>query len=297
MASNFDRFLPDWQTGTLTITSGSKAFSATGAMLQLAPVRMGDTIITPSGLTLIIDTVAADGNSGTLMANSPVTATFPTLIRFQSDNSRYTGQTSALVHMLSGGNLMALNGVAGGADKMPYFTGTGTMDVTALTALARATNALNGVNGNVVVQTGAGTAASRPIVGNVSQSGGVPTGAIVQRGSNANGEFVRYADGTQICWSGLVQASHINGTALRGTWSFPSNFIAPAACGFSLVSPWLYNNTSLTPQQILANGGTSFSQRFDSSASFTLDIGSPAAGAWTPGDYLQYYAVAIGRWF
>lgn len=37
------------------------------------------------------------------------------------------------------------------------------------------------------------------IVGTVSQSGGVPTGAIVERGSNANGEYVRWADGTQIC--------------------------------------------------------------------------------------------------
>ena len=40
---------------------------------------------------------------------------------------------------------------------------------------------------------------TRPdIVGTVSQSGGVPTGAIIQRGSNANGIFVRYADGTAI---------------------------------------------------------------------------------------------------
>ena len=38
------------------------------------------------------------------------------------------------------------------------------------------------------------------ILGTVSQSGGVPTDAIIQRGSNANGEFVRFADGTQICW-------------------------------------------------------------------------------------------------
>lgn len=37
------------------------------------------------------------------------------------------------------------------------------------------------------------------ILGAVSQSGGVPTGAVIQRGSNANGEFVRFADGTQIC--------------------------------------------------------------------------------------------------
>ena len=40
-------------------------------------------------------------------------------------------------------------------------------------------------------------------LGTVSQSGGVPTGAIIERGSNANGEYVRFADGTQIC-SGLL---------------------------------------------------------------------------------------------
>ena len=33
-------------------------------------------------------------------------------------------------------------------------------------------------------------------VGIVSQSGGVPTGAIIERGSNANGEYTKFADGT-----------------------------------------------------------------------------------------------------
>lgn len=37
------------------------------------------------------------------------------------------------------------------------------------------------------------------ILGNVSQSGGVPTGALIETGSNANGEYTRFADGTQIC--------------------------------------------------------------------------------------------------
>ena len=37
------------------------------------------------------------------------------------------------------------------------------------------------------------------LLGTVSQSGGVPTGSIIERGSNANGEYVRFADGTQIC--------------------------------------------------------------------------------------------------
>ena len=38
------------------------------------------------------------------------------------------------------------------------------------------------------------------ILGTVSESGGVPTGGIIERGSNSNGEFVKYADGTQICF-------------------------------------------------------------------------------------------------
>lgn len=37
------------------------------------------------------------------------------------------------------------------------------------------------------------------ILGTVSQSGGVPTGAIIERGENANGVYIRWADGTQIC--------------------------------------------------------------------------------------------------
>lgn len=37
------------------------------------------------------------------------------------------------------------------------------------------------------------------VLGTVSETGGVPTGAIVESGSNADGEYVRFADGTQIC--------------------------------------------------------------------------------------------------
>jgi hypothetical protein len=37
------------------------------------------------------------------------------------------------------------------------------------------------------------------LLGTVSQSSGVPTGSVIERGSNGNGEYVRFADGTQIC--------------------------------------------------------------------------------------------------
>jgi hypothetical protein len=44
------------------------------------------------------------------------------------------------------------------------------------------------------------------VLGTVSESGGVPTGSIIERGTNANGDYVRFADGTQIC-QGRVDTS------------------------------------------------------------------------------------------
>jgi hypothetical protein len=40
---------------------------------------------------------------------------------------------------------------------------------------------------------------STNILGTVSQSGGIPSGAVLEQGSNANGTYLRLADGTQIC--------------------------------------------------------------------------------------------------
>jgi hypothetical protein len=61
------------------------------------------------------------------------------------------------------------------------------------------------------------------ILGTVSQSAGVPTGAIIERGSNSNGQYVRYADGTQICWA--VDIVFTVGGVSNVTWSFPAAFV------------------------------------------------------------------------
>lgn len=58
------------------------------------------------------------------------------------------------------------------------------------------------VRAHIVNFTGGGQQAdaelyhTRNILGTVSQSSGVPTGAIIERGSNSNGEYVKFADGT-----------------------------------------------------------------------------------------------------
>jgi hypothetical protein len=76
------------------------------------------------------------------------------------------------------------------------------------------------------------------ILGPVSTSAGLPTGAVIERGSNANGEFVRLADGTMICTRvGLsaANASTAVGAMFRSadlTWTYPQAFAAaPAVCG------------------------------------------------------------------
>lgn len=68
------------------------------------------------------------------------------------------------------------------------------------------------------------------ILGTVSQSAGVPIGAIIERGSNANGAYVRFADGTQICTSALLSAGNVDealGYVFRTgeiVWTFPVVF-------------------------------------------------------------------------
>jgi len=75
------------------------------------------------------------------------------------------------------------------------------------------------------------------IVGTVSQSAGVPTGAIIERGSNASGDFTRFADGTQICTYKLTAAniSTATGSLFASpivNWVFPAAFsVAPVVSG------------------------------------------------------------------
>lgn len=311
MADNFDQFFPDWTTGTLTIASGSKNFTATNAQLNIAPVRAGDTIITPSGLSLIIATINANGNGGTLFFNAPAAAagTFQTCIRFQSDNSRYTGAVAALVKLATGGNLFSLAGLQGSADKMPIFTGTGTLDVTALTAFARtllaadSASAAYGALGEVpdarISETLPQAKSYRRgnVLGAVSQSGGVPTGYLMQRGNNANGEFARYADGTLECWSNVIDLTYVNGLVIRGVWTYPSAFVSPPALTPTMFSPYFYNGTAYTPDQLMSGGGCLLMQRYDSAASATVDLTRPTVGAWAAGDTLRGKFTAIGRWF
>jgi len=130
---------------------------------------------------------------------------------------------------------------------------------------------------------GLGSAAVAAIVGTVSQSGGVPTGAIVQRGSNANGEFVRLADGTQFCTVYVVQASRSIPTSpvSVGTWSFPAAFAAVPYAEVKHVggsAPYLHTDA----EGVVAAGVNA------------IYMTAFAAGLTTAPTLVMF---AIGRWF
>mgnify|MGYP000541174307 CR=1 FL=1 len=90
-------------------------------------------------------------------------------------------------------------------------------------------------------------ARSLPVTGTVSMVSGQPTGAIIQRGSTATGDFIRFADGTQICTHSLA-IGPLNlalGSIFQGsatvTWTFPAAFsVLPVVSGLtSSTSAWV----------------------------------------------------------
>lgn len=124
---------------------------------------------------------------------------------------------------------------------------------------------------------------SANLVGTASQTGGVPTGAVIERGSNANGEYVRFADGTQICWS-------------FGVLSVPSISSAVGSLFESAAFPWTFPASFSANPVVTVDGGD------------TRIIGS-SSGSGTTSCWIRLFCpasvstqqfartMAIGRWF
>ena len=126
------------------------------------------------------------------------------------------------------------------------------------------------------------------VVGAVSQSGGVPTGAVIERGSNSSGEYVRFADGTQICTrdvadGAMSSTSDLNGAFRSDTilYAFPAAFVDSPACSMSMRAPAA---NGLIPS-VGDNSGTHWEARF------------VAPGAFSQVTHGGFSLLAIGRWF
>jgi hypothetical protein len=122
------------------------------------------------------------------------------------------------------------------------------------------------------------------VLGTVSQVAGVPTGAIVESGSNASGRFVRWADGTQICTrSVVIDINTDNGQ----DFAFPASFASiqsGGVCGTVLAE----GNTTGRIDRCRALGSlpvfidpTGWRVRLaEAIAADTISVGLTATGRW-----------------
>lgn len=127
------------------------------------------------------------------------------------------------------------------------------------------------------------------MVGAVSQSAGAPTGAIIERGSNSNGEYAKFADGTLICWfTRSVESAAANSSGGTTNLYFSSEVGLTFPATFTGIIP------TVTPSASLSSGGTSSwpSVRGRSLTGTSLALISNVQNAAA---YLGY--TAIGRWF
>ncbi|EPL3437889.1 hypothetical protein QBC30_005002 [Citrobacter freundii] len=133
------------------------------------------------------------------------------------------------------------------------------------------------------------TAAKADVVGTVSQSGGVPTGAIIERGSNSNGEYTKFADGTLICWF-TKSVESITSNPSGGT----TNLYFSTESVFTFPATFVGTRPAVVPSAPLSTGGTSSwpSIRGSSLTGTSLALISNVQNAAA---YLGY--TAVGRWF
>jgi len=121
------------------------------------------------------------------------------------------------------------------------------------------------------------------LLGTVTENAGTPTGAVIERGSTANGDYVRFADGTQICTATLpaTDCSVADGamfTSVSASWDFP----APFSTGSTI---------SVSGSGGTANRFVGFDAPTEGAVTFKVLSTTTEAAQLSP------TAIAIGRWF
>jgi hypothetical protein len=312
-----------YDTGTISVGAGSTIVTGSGTGWIAAGILAGDDF-RAAGLTVEIASV--DSATQITLARAWPGAGLTAVdysIRLIDAGERSLTALNQIVTDLGSGNLTSLAGLAGAANKLPYFSGVGTLALADITTAARAllaratieqtsptdatagrllangawslgantgiaepddwhnigragfyrpaSDAANGPpgtfnwssiylpgfnanNGSMIASRISGSApalylknkdssvwgdwseiyTAARILGTVSQSAGVPTGAIIESGLTATGGYAIWADGTQLCWHDDIQAVYSTSSIMLATWDYPVNFKAGTAPSLSL---------------------------------------------------------------
>lgn len=258
-------------TRTSTIPAFSRELSAQLAYAQ-AQYDSWQQVLTGSGMVTL---TAPDGQQ----------VQVPSLSAFQP--------TSA--------SLKALQALTPSAGKLPYFDGDNSAKLASFTDWARmlvacadAAAARTGLGlGSAALRIALGTKelySRDSILGAVSQADGVPTGAIIEVGSNANGSYIKWAGGAMLCAATFTET--IN-TAINNRWGTTSGL------GYRIEdSPWAFPAIFVSAPRTWASvSGALDHGGFHAAASNPWDTGAHKR-VWASGPCtvpVEYFA--FGRWF
>lgn len=126
------------------------------------------------------------------------------------------------------------------------------------------------------------------VIGTVGQSGGIPTGAIIERGTNANGDYTRWADGTQMCWGKVGSQIQTNTQTSAGFYGGIGEATFPAA--FAAVPKCLLGLENFAGSQYFAI--PCYNADATTTKTTNMFAWCPISSAKCQGNYL-----AIGRWY
>jgi hypothetical protein len=188
---------------TLTAGTGVAVTNADGSVT----VAVDSTVVTTAQTGTVTSTMIADDtivnadvNASAAIAGTKISPDFG------SQNVVTTG-TSTAASLIPTGSSVPANGVY----------------LPAANELAIATNTTEGVrinsSGKLLSPNGAA------FFGTVTNSG---NGAIMEHGSNANGQFVKYADGTQVCYLNRFDLDSGTTANRQTSWTLPASFVDAA---------------------------------------------------------------------
>ena len=171
-------------------------------------------------------------------------------------------------------------------------------DITELNALTKAITVAQGGTGVTTLAAlmtalkTVGAYSKDSILGTVGQSSGVPTGAVIERGSSSSGEYVKFADGTLICTlnydaSSMAVTSGIGSMFQAGqevVWTFPAAFVS--------------GSTPTCMASVNRNDGTVILGTYNRIVGNTaMQWRLWSATAFAAGNVKNVQLLAFGRWF
>lgn len=282
--------MPWYREGTVAIVAGQTTVTGTGTNFA-ANSRVGDALQGPDGRWYEVTNIV----SGTVLSIYPayqgatIAAGTYGLAPMQGYVKEAADRLRQIVEQF--GSTLAVLGGATTAPQLRENIGAAARgansDITSLTGMTTALSVAQGGTGGstqATARTGLGlkAAATADIVGTVSQSGGVPTGAIFERGSNTNGRYVKYADGSATAEMAVTTTSFSSVAGL-----YVSDFMAsPTPITFIAGSAVLSGNDAIESSFLIS--GRVEPQKITARAYFTSSPGVPVR---------TINIVVQGRWY